>query len=324
MNNRKDTIKTYVEIVAIALPAVVTIFATVYESISSKEVWSVVSLVFTIVTLVCSFVVLGLNISKDKQNQKTIKRLNDTIDYYCDGRRLLSNIATIEFLSEKLAYSITISKTFEVLSVDNNSYSFYISCDKYPESLIKSNEFYSNKDDIWIGLNMKVIITIGKGKDKRTYDNVRFVVTKEERNNISFTIFYQQLKESQPILIPIKVGDIMNITYSFTADTQFWGSYINRKIDFFGATTTVNLNGIKDNQYAILLVDMEGKATEMTGCRVTKEKGNVHIQFPQYDSLNVLKKSFFRIYWDADKIFGTKNLNSHFIGSVDPFWRDFD
>ena len=66
----KEKIKSTIEILAIALPALVTIISVILEKVSSKEHWDLITLIFTLITLVCSFIVLGFSIVKDKNNKK--------------------------------------------------------------------------------------------------------------------------------------------------------------------------------------------------------------------------------------------------------------
>ena len=99
-------------VLSIALPAIVNIVSTILEKIFSKKDWGIVSNIFTIITLVCAFVVLGFDFSKERKYKDIVEELKQTIDYYCGGKRLIADEATITFLKDRLSYKIDIKKKF--------------------------------------------------------------------------------------------------------------------------------------------------------------------------------------------------------------------
>ena len=320
----KEKIKSTIEILAIALPALVTIISVILEKVSSKEHWDLITLIFTLITLVCSFIVLGFSIVKDKNNKKMIKELKDAIDYYCEGKRFISDETNVEFLKDEESYKISIKKKFEVLSLENDFYPFYISCDKFPENANDSAEFYKNQCGIWNNINLKASISVERNGKVRYYDNIYYEKVREENNHIYFKVYYQQIKQNQRLAFSVEEGDIVTISYSFVASTLYWGSYINRKINFHGTETVVNLLGVQKDMCTVLIIDMDGKAERVENFEVTEECNNLRILLPKDLPLSIIKRCFFRVYWDANSIFGKDNLNSCFVGAVDPFLKNFD
>lgn len=319
----KDKVKNGLEIISIVVPAIITICSTILDKILDVEVWHILSIVFTMMTLLFSIIILMINIRKAKIYQKTISNLNQAIDFCCDGKRYLSNDAIVEFVKEDLSYKISICKKYEILSLHINYYSIYISCDKYPEDTRKSNCFYENQNEIWKNLNLQVSMVVEKNGKKSTFYNIYFEKVKEQSNHIYFKVFYKQKINNQLVEMAINEGDIVSITYSFKASAKYWGSYINRPIDFNKATTTVSFFGnYPKEDFTVITIDLNGNAKKIDHYKVDYDRNNTIIILPTASlSMNELKNCHFRIYWDANKIFDTTNLNSYFIGPTDPIWK---
>lgn len=320
----KEKIKNWIEILAITLPAVATIASVILENTSAEEVWSIVTIIFTLITLVCAFVVLAFSVAKDKSNKQLKKEMRELIDYYCEGKRFISDNVSIDFLKKESAYKITITKKFEVLSLENGYYSFFISCDKHPESISESTTFYKSCRGIWDAINLKVNISVDRNKMSKKYENIYWEKIREEMNHIHFKAYFQQVKNGQRVAFSVKPGDVVTITYSFVAKTQYWGSYINRKIHFHGTETSVDLIGIKQNMCTVLIIDMDGRAEVLEGCKMTEQDNVLRIVFPSNLPLSKVKTCFFRVYWDANSIFDNDGLNSCFVGASDPFLKIYN
>ena len=322
---KEETVKNVVEIIAIVLPAGVTICAIILEKIYiTEKIWAIIRLIFTLITMVCSLIILCVNELKEKKYRHALKQYRDLLDYYCDGKRFMLDEAQIDFLKDKLAYKITIKKKYEVLSLENLFYSFSICCDKHPESIRDSIEYYNNQSGIWSDMDLHVCIAIERNGETRTYNDIYFEKEKEESNHIFFKAYYQTVQDDQRIGFSVKINDIITITYSFIGKTQYWGSYINRKINFNKADTVVKLLNTDNVLYRALIIDMDGQASEVEGCKQKKEGDYLIIKLPQNLPMNRIKRSFFRIYWDANSIFKQDDLNSPFIGQGDPFSRGVD
>ena len=56
---KEETVKNVVEIIAIVLPAGVTICAIILEKIYiTEKIWAIIRLIFTLITMVCSLIIL--------------------------------------------------------------------------------------------------------------------------------------------------------------------------------------------------------------------------------------------------------------------------
>ena len=323
---KKDRIKNALEIISIVVPAIITILSTILDKILKVEILNILSLVFTTITLVFAVIVVIINICKENQHKKTIGELRQLVDICCDGKKYLSNDATVEFIKNDLSYKITICKKYEILSLDRNYYPLSIGCDKHPEDLAKSTAFYENQKDIWKDIDLHVSMIVDDDECCKRYDNMYFEVSREQNNHIYFQVFYQQIINNQQVNIPVKKGDRVTIIYTFVGSTRYWGSYINRPIDINRASTTVTFMGeFPDTFFTIITIDLNGNAKRVNGCEIKREVGKTIIKLPtRHLSMEEIKGSHFRIYWDANSIFGATDLNSQFVGPIDPIWRIFD
>lgn len=323
---KKDGIKNCLEIVSIVVPAVITILSTILDNILKVEIWNILSIVFTVLTLIFAVVVVIINIHKECQHKKIISELRQVVDICCDGKKYLSNDATVEFIKESFSYKITICKKFELLSMDANYYPVRISCDKYPEDLVKSTAFYKEQKDIWKDLNFQVSMVVGNNEKVVRYDNIYFETVLEQNNHIYFKVFYKQLVDNQTIDIPIKQGDVVSIVYSLIVSSLYWGSYINRPVDINKADTSVSFVGnLPEDLFTVITIDLNGTARQVLGYDFKNDgEKTVFILPTKQLSVNEIKNCHFRIYWDANKIFNTDNLNSKFVGPIDPIWKLFD
>ena len=135
----------------------------------NDNIWHILSIIFVIITVICSFSLLIINIKKEKKYIATIQKLNNTIDYYCEGKKCTANDVTVEFLRENLSYRISICKKFEILSLDRPFISYHLHCDKYPEDAAKSQEYYSDKNNIWDNIKLQVSMVVHRSKTDYKY-----------------------------------------------------------------------------------------------------------------------------------------------------------
>lgn len=249
---------------------------------------------------------------KINEQEKLIKLLERNIS---SGMKYYRNIAYVTFDIKNGKYNIEIEKEYEIISDGIKWYEGQFYSNKILDNATKSQEFYSENGISWDNLDIKAELSyknIGDSEFSPVYELA--VLRAAEGNNYKqFHIQYNTKEENDSL--DIHKGAYIKLKYSYIVPIYLWGSYLNRYITYWNEDAEVYFKcKIKEKlntQYFKLYraddITGEPKKIEIKQHKLDKVDGL------QYFKVVLPKQNFtkFIIWWDANKIYEKKDLNTN-------------
>lgn len=306
------------------VPAVCTIITAIGSTFNNvSQAWFIATIVLAFLTMIFSIIGIIIN---HIQNKKTIvchkqqqAALSDLETFVCDGRKTIEDNTYISFDVPNKAYKITVVKKYEILDLSKPYYIIRLHCDKFLGNGNESKKYYEENPVDWDNIELNISLSVKrKNGEHEEYRNIRFVEIERIANNYFFAKveYAEQLPSGQVAQIPIALGDIISITYSFNISTKFWGNYIERRFSFFKEAVNVyfqKTHGFNINDLDITYVNTYGTIRKVPANTYKFiEQGIFYkLELPvKSENLLESKDSLYRIMWNANAIFNCSNLNT--------------
>lgn len=192
---------------------------------------------------------------KDKEKKELEKKIeileeNRDLDHnkidelelkVCDGKKYLSNKATINFNIKNQKYELFFEKRYIIISDAIKWFEGQFYSNKYLESADKSQGYYQDNPVQWDTLNIRAELKYKNVNDAKFSSTKELVVKQiaEGNNYKKFHIQYRTKKGNDKL--PIKKGAEIILSYSYEVPVDLWGSYLNRYITYWKEYTEVTL-----------------------------------------------------------------------------------
>lgn len=249
--------------------------------------------------------------TKDKDT--TINKLELQV---CDGKKYTSNKATITFDVSNKKYLLSFEKKYLIISDAIKWYEGQFYSNKYLESAETSQEYYNNHPVKWSDLNICAELRY-KNASSSKFSKTKEVAILQIAEGNNYKKFHIQYKtKGSNDKLPIKKGAEIILNYSYEIPITLWGSYLNRYISYWQEYSEVTLickdkdkHKLKENYIKVYQTDHITGEPIITDTKIEEE--NLHgetsfvIKLPNDESCK------YAIWWDAEKIFDEKNLNTN-------------
>lgn len=313
----KGTIKS---IFAIGSPiAFVISLAADIITVTDKYDYIIKPVMFVAALFVLGFSFYYIHIIKTtnkifQQNEEYEKKIQLVEKEICEGKRILSNHATVKVDVKKKKYIFEFTKEYIIISERTKWFAAQFYCNKVLTDANESKKYYDENQVTWETLNIKASMKYMNADDNETEYNAPVdVLVKRVAEGNNFKQFHIEYKTVEGDLLPIKMGTKIEITYSYEVPVQWWGSYLNRYISYF-----------RESAYITIACTEKGKLTKndlkLFRCNENGEpaiephaiwkEGRVQDYYSRTIELDTTKTGKYVVNWDANEFFGETNLNT--------------
>jgi len=308
--------------------------AIVSISAPDKVAYKVALAVLAFISFSLSIVITLVSVKNEKRDKDTLEKKNAECEqlkekiseleyelykasvYASDGRKMLLNSARVGFNPDIGTYSITIRRCFSIIDSTLSSTIINLYVDRFPDDKAKSAEYYSQHRVDWdkIGLTASLKV-VHKDGSEDVYENL--IIRDIQRLNSRWVL--QVNYSNEETTIPFTEGDVCEFTYSFDISNEYWGNYLARPISYYQEKTEVDFikcDSFNKDAVKVFYVDKLGNAV------LLQKRHLKWIDKGDYYTLEIdAKKSapqsargnIFKMYWDANTIFGRNDLNAQCV-----------
>ncbi len=275
------------------------------------EKYSVAKIAFIIAFIVMCIIVCAIAfrfkmfIKSEKRNKELENTRMILEKNIHNGIKYTKNEAIITFDKAKSEYRFEFIKEYEIIS-DNFSkwYSAQFYANKFLNDKDKSKKYYEENPIKWDKLHVRAQISICNPEDNEfsEYQHMRISNVTNESNYIPFKILYTTYRRNRAL--NIKKGTKVKLKYCYNVPVSLWGSYLNRRISYFGEDTSVILKHAPDTELEIkvsLLSEPSGNPIDINNFKKTKDREGDY----DTDCIILEPKPFakYRIWWDSSEYF---------------------
>ena len=245
--------------------------------------------------------------------EDTIKWLSERVNclesVLGEGKRQYKNCVFIDVDVPNNEYIIKVKKFFELIDLDFKWIMIMMPCNRYVGQEELEIEYYKKNPVSWNVENWDITLRV-IGKENCTYQLKR---TEYPQGSSNVAVVKVEYCSKEGIIIPLKLGDKVEFTYSFRISNKHWGSYISRQLSVFKEDIVVQLsNAFNKSDLTFVLDDKNGSISYLEEDVFVKENDDgIEIKLPSKERSSYQIDNYsYRIHWDANKIFFAEDLNS--------------
>lgn len=230
---------------------------------------------------------------RNRENELLKELIYSGFEYICDEAEV-----TIDKVRGE--YRIECSKTLRIIASNVDGFNTQVYANRYVGRSEIADYYYSHNWIDWDSLKIEAFVAIDRGPEEGVITE-KLVIKQLQRtgNYIPFRIEFKSLIDGEPVVF--RVGDIIQLNYSYTVSNKYWGSYINRSSSYFGEKLVVSLVHDGEIDYHVYeILYSENRLRELQKYEYsTQRSGN-------RDIINLPEKrnGRYRITWNARGYFG--------------------
>jgi hypothetical protein len=246
--------------------------------------------------------------SKVGEQTKIIEDLRSAVE---GGLEFTYNESTVKVHRTSKFYEFKFEKHFKIISpVATDRYQTQFYCNRHPESLQETMEYYKDRTPQW--KNLGPFANLQKIFD----DNTRGEIIPLQVNPVSdhgyfipFNVLFFRPNGNSMTRIQMPIDSHWILRYGYEVSADLWGSFLNRSLTYFGEQGLIRFECAhsQNESPGLKLFELSPphfEPEEIRSPHLLEEGGHNHVYVV---SLPRKSKGRFRLTWDSQNLFGIPN-----------------